>query len=88
MNIPADASRSTFDNKTHPFFDRHSSSYKIYRQDVLLWDRLTDLAKSKRVIALIGRLDWQPKAYANTIPVDTLSGDNGLTKVLERLDKA
>ena len=88
MSLAGVVSKSTFDNKTPPFFDGHSPSYKVYRQDVLLWERLTDLAKGKRAFATIGSLDGEPKAYAKTLSVSILAGDDGVTRVLERLDKA
>ena len=80
--------KATLDNKTPPFFDGHSTSYKVYRQDIVLWENLTDLPEGKRAFAVIGRLDGEPKAYAKTIDVSVLASNDGLSKILERLDNA
>ncbi len=57
-------------------FDGHRS-YAAYREDVSLWMCLTSLDAGKQGAALIGRLSGETKASAKTLPIETITGEDG-----------
>ena len=82
-SLPPSAS---FNSRTPPYFDGHNVSYKVYREDLLLWNNLTAIEEKKRAFAVIGRLGGEPKATAKTISHESLSDEKGVEKILEKLD--
>lgn len=79
---------SQFTDKTPPTFDGHTVEYSSYRDDVLLWSRLTTLPDTKQGPAIIGRLVGEPKKSAKSVNIDDICSEKGVEKILERLDKS
>ena len=76
-----------FSDKIPPRFDGHAD-YAVYREDISLWTNLTSLPRSKHGPAMIGRLTGEAKTAAKTVPSSEICSDDGVAKILARLDKA
>ena len=88
---PASESEPTsafFDGKKPPKWNGTSQSYDAWKEDIFLWNELTDLAEKKRAIAVIGQLEGEPRNLAKTLKPSELRTDDGLKKLLELLDKS
>ena len=49
-----DSIYSSFDGKRPPRWNGHNRSYEAWKEDVNLWNELTDMEEKKRAIAIIG----------------------------------
>lgn len=75
-----------FTEKTPPSFDGYGD-YQQYRENVALWDVMTSVDQSRKAPTVIGRLSGQAQVIAKTLSIETLTSADGLTKLLEELDK-
>ena len=63
-------------------------AYESWRNEVLMWQELTDLPKPKRALAITLSLTHKAaREHAMEINVDILKADEGVDKLLEELDK-
>ena len=63
-------------------------AYESWRNEVLMWQELTDLPKPKRALAIaLSLTDKAAREYAMEINVDVLKADDGVDKLPEELDK-
>ena len=53
-----------------------------------MWNELTELAEKKRAIAVIGKLEGEPRNLAKTLKRSELCTDDGLKKLLDLLEKS
>lgn len=83
----AEMASSAFLEKLPPSFDGHSS-YAVYGQYIELWLLLISLEAPKRGPDLIGRLSGEAKASAKNLGIDTISSQDGATRILEHLNKS
>ena len=83
----ANATTCEFSDKIPPRFDGHMD-YTSYREDVTLWTNLTSLPTRKHGPAIIGCLSGEAKTAAKTVSATDICGEEGVSKILERLDKA
>lgn len=81
------AAVSDFTDKVPPSFAGRSN-YASYREDVLLWTKLTSLDSSKQGPALVGRLSGEAKASAKSVPLEKICDTDGVAHILARLDKS
>ena len=77
-----------FDGKKPPKWNGTGRDYDAWKEDIYLWNELTDLAEKKRAIAVIGQLEGEPRNLAKTLKPAELGADDGLKKLLELLDKS
>lgn len=69
-----------------------SKNYERYRQELTAWREITDLAKDKQGIAIALSLPEEDESQIrekvfDQIPIDDLKSDDGLTVLLNFLDK-
>lgn len=64
------------------------SDYASYKEDVNVWEELSDLTTTKQGAVLVRHLRVEAKACAKTLNVGIICPENGVEKVLERLDKS
>ena len=78
----------SFDGKRPPKWNGRNRSYEAWKEDIILWNELTDLESRKRAIAIIGQLDDEPKNLAKTLKTVDLCKDDGVKILLDFLDKS
>ena len=60
-------------------------TFENWKTEVMVWDAVTDLPSSKRGPALALSLSGSKKDTAMTIPLNELSANDGMTKLLDLL---
>ena len=83
-----DSIYSSFDGKRPPRWNGHNRSYEAWKEDVKLWNELTDLVEKKRAMAIIGQLDEEPKNLAKTLRSSELCKPNGVEVLIELLNSS
>ena len=63
-------------------------NYEQWKEDVLIWKEVTDLAKNKQALAVHLTLKGQAKEVANQVTTDDKKKDEGLAILLQKLDEA
>lgn len=81
------AATCEFSDKIPPRFDGHGD-YSSYREDVVLWTKLTTLPAEKHGPAVVGRLHGEAKTAAKTLPAESICKEGGVDLIMKRLDKA
>ena len=76
-----------FDGKKPPKWNGTGRNYDAWKEDICLWNELTDLAEKERAIGVIGKLEGEPRNLARTLKPAELGADDGLKKLLKLLDK-
>lgn len=71
--------------KNPPTFDE-GKPYESWKNEVEMWIRVTELSKKKQALAVALGLTGRAREAAMEIPVTDLNEDNGMTKLLEKLD--
>lgn len=71
--------------KVPPKFDE-ARSYECWKNEVNMWTRVTELEKKKQALAVALGLGGRAKEIAMEISADELDNDNGMDKLLEKLD--
>ena len=78
---------SSFDGKRPPKWNGRNRSYEAWKEDIMLWNELTDLDCRKRAIAIIGQLDDEPRNLAKTLKTVDLFKENGVHTLIEFLNE-
>ena len=73
--------------KVPPPFNEETMEYEQWKKDISLWTVLTDLDKKKHAIAIHLSLQGRARKASSEISVDDMKSDNGLTILLEKLDR-
>jgi hypothetical protein len=69
-----------------PDYDDTRHSWKEYKKEVDVWATLTNLSKSKQGPALWMALKGKAKQAIQDMEIDEIKADNGMEKMLEKLD--
>lgn len=87
--VPGDSlsSMAEFLDNVPPSFNGRDN-YASYHEDVLLLEKLAELASARQGPALVGRLSSEGKASAKYIPLDEIGTKDGVELLLRRLDKS
>ena len=72
--------------KLPPGFDERKS-YENCKNEVEMWKRVTELDKKKQALAVALPLKGRAKDIALEIPAEDLDKDNGMTTLIQELDK-
>lgn len=62
------------------------SAYETWKSDIGIWCELTEIAKSKRALAIHLSLEGRARAASSEIPVADLNKENGVDTLLGKLD--
>ena len=73
--------------KNPPILD-DLENYEQWKEDVLMWKEITDLSKNKQALAVHLTLKGQAKEIANQLATDEKKMDDGLNRLLGKLDEA
>ena len=76
----------SFTDRIPPSFDGYGD-YQHFKENVLLWDSITGIDPRKRAATLIGHLTGQAQVIAKTLPLSTLTAEDGLVSLLSELDQ-
>lgn len=71
--------------KWPPHFESEDS-YVIWREDVELWSRISKIPKNEQAACIRLSLKGRAKVASSEIGLDVLMADDGVTKLLEKLD--
>ena len=63
------------------------TSYEVWKDDIQLWASFTTLEKKRHGTALYLELSGKVRECVRTLGNDVLMAEDGLTKVIEHLDK-
>lgn len=63
-------------------------NYEQWKEDVLMWKEVTDLAKNKQALAVHLTLKGQAKEVANQVTTEDKKKETGLDILLKKLDEA
>ena len=63
-------------------------NYEQWKEDVLMWKEITDLSKNKQALVVHLTLKGQAKEVANQVSTADKKTEDGLMKLLEKLDEA
>ena len=69
-----------------PTFNPDEDAYESFRKDLQIWDTFSDLGKEKKGPAVYLSLPKNVREGVRDLTIDTLSSDNGLSKIIEKLD--
>ena len=72
--------------KTPPSFGDGETSYEAWKQELEMWELVTDLKKEKQAIAIVLNLKGQAKAIALEIEKTLLNAVDGIRNLLNVLD--
>ncbi len=73
--------------KTPPKFE-DETQYEKWKKDIEIWVILTELDKKKQALAIHLSLSGKSCEISSELLVSVLNSDDGVAKLLERLDKA
>lgn len=76
-----------FTDKIPPSFDGRNN-YAAYRDDILLWTKLTTISPERQGPVLVGRLYGEAKVSARTLSIDEICRPDGVEKLIEHLDRS
>ena len=71
--------------KTPPALSK-SSSYENWKKELQVWEKLTDVSKSKRGLTVLLSLEGKAKDAILELEIDDLSTENGLKLITDKLD--
>ena len=62
------------------------SSYENWKKEIKIWQPLTTLEGKKQALAIFLMLSGQAKEAALELELDVINADDGVNKLLEKLD--
>ena len=62
-------------------------TYDVWRKDINIWTRLTDLDKKKQALAIHLSLNERARQATSELEVEKLECDDGIKNLIERLDR-
>ena len=71
--------------KIPPTFTEESC-YEVWKNEIEMWKLVTDLGKKKQALAVALSLAGKPREVALEIPTSVLNADDGVDKLIEKLD--
>ena len=71
--------------KIPPTFTEESC-YEVWKNEIEMWKLVTDLAKKKQALAVALSLAGKPREVALEIPTSVLNAEDGVDKLIEKLD--
>ena len=69
-----------------PAFDESTCTWREYKKEVLVWQSFTSLAPSRQGPALWMTLKGKAKEAVKDMELDTIKGDTGIDKMIQKLD--
>ena len=75
-----------YNNKNPPKFDE-TISYENWKNDIAIWQELTDLDKSKQALAIHLSLSGKARQASSELGVDVLKNETGVKTLLNKLDE-
>lgn len=73
--------------KNPPAFDQRSMGYETWKNEVQVWQLVTELKKEKQALAVSLSLTGNARESAMEIPAADLGSEDGMTKLFAQLDK-
>ena len=73
--------------KKIPTFDSQTDDYDVWKKDIDIWTRLTDLDKKKQALAVHLSLNGRARQATSELEVEKLECDDGIKNLIERLDR-
>ncbi|KAK4329336.1 hypothetical protein Pmani_000306 [Petrolisthes manimaculis] len=64
----------------------NEAAYELWRKDIEIWCKLSDLSKKKQALAIHLSLDGRARISTSELEVDALESDDGVKTILEKLD--
>jgi hypothetical protein len=72
--------------KNPPNFDDQRDNYEVWKNELEIWQRVTDLEKKKQALAVTLTLRGQARTKALEIKAETLNTEDGMSELLNALD--
>ncbi|KAK4318184.1 hypothetical protein Pmani_010794 [Petrolisthes manimaculis] len=64
----------------------NEAAYELWRKDIEIWCKLSDLSKKQQALAIHLSLDGRARISTSELEVDALESDDGVKTILEKLD--
>ena len=74
--------------KNPPAFDPRSMTYEIWKNEISVWQLVTELKKEKQALAVSLTLSGNARDVAMDIPAADLAKEDGMKTLIDELDKA